>query len=89
MIRDHQGSIIKAYSKPIGDGFTIEVKIVVLLEGLIQTKALGLLNFVIEGDSTVVISWVPKKERGSWIQYPYRVGMLYLMGSSLSKSDDK
>lgn len=37
-----------------------------LLEGLAHTKALGLSNLVVEGDSNVVISWVAKKERGSW-----------------------
>lgn len=31
VIRDHQGLNIKAYSKPIGVGFTIEAEVVVLL----------------------------------------------------------
>lgn len=43
-------------------GFSIEIQIVVLLEGLMQTKASGLSNFVVQGNSTIVILWVAKKE---------------------------
>lgn len=51
VIRYHQGSIIKAYSKLAGKSFAIEAEVVTLLEGLMQTKALGLSKFVVEGDS--------------------------------------
>lgn len=33
---------------------------------MLNAKALGLLNFLVKGDSTNVISWVIKKERGPW-----------------------
>lgn len=66
MIRDHQGSVIKTCSKPVGGGFAIEVEVVVLLEGLVQGKTLGLSNFVVLGGFVIVISWPTKKERGSW-----------------------
>ena len=36
-----------------------------LLEDLVQAKALGLSNFVVERDSIVDILWVVKKERSS------------------------
>lgn len=62
VIRDHWGLVVKAYSKPAGVGFSIEIQIVVLLEGLMQTKASGLSNFVVQGNSTIVILWVAKKE---------------------------
>ena len=41
MIRDHPGLVIKAYSKPAGDGFAIEAEVLSLLEGLVQEKALA------------------------------------------------
>ena len=36
-----------------------------LLEGLVLAKALGLSNFMVEGDSITIISWVAQKERAS------------------------
>ena len=50
--------MVKAYSKPVGDDFAIEAKVIVLFKHLVLAKALGLSNFVVEGDSIVVISWV-------------------------------
>ena len=41
VIRDHRGSIVKAYSKLTGDGFAIEVEVAPLMEGLVLAKALG------------------------------------------------
>ena len=52
--------------KLAGESFATKAEIVALLEGLVQAKALGLFNFVVWGDSTVLISWVGKKERVSW-----------------------
>ena len=46
--------------------FAIEAKVVELLEGLVQAKALGLFNLMVEGDSAIAISLVAKKKRGSW-----------------------
>lgn len=65
-ITQQWGLVIKAYSKPTNDGFAIEVEVVVLLEGLVLAKALGLSNFMVEGDPITVISWVAQKERVSW-----------------------
>ena len=66
LIRDHWNSIIRAYSKLVGDGFAIKAKVVALLEDHVEAKTLGLSNFVVQGDSIVVISWVAKMERGLW-----------------------
>lgn len=55
LLRDHQGSVIKAYSKPVGDSFAINIKVIELLEPYIS-KALGLSSFVVEEDFATVIS---------------------------------
>lgn len=44
MIKGHQGLVIKAYFKPIDNGFAIEVEVVVLSVSFVQAKALGLSN---------------------------------------------
>ena len=66
VIRNHFGTLLRAYPKQTIEGLAIEVEILTLLEGLLQAKALGLSNLIIEGDSAIVLSWVINKERGSW-----------------------
>lgn len=41
VIRDHLGTVLRDYSKPSA-GSTIEVEMLALLEGLLQTKALSI-----------------------------------------------
>ena len=47
-------------------GSKIEVEILALLEGLLHAQAMCLSNLTIEGDSTIVISCVSNRERGSF-----------------------
>ena len=54
----------RTFSKPLGQDLVIEVEI--LLKGLLKAQTLGLSNLLVEGDSTIVITWVTKKERGPW-----------------------
>ena len=42
VIRDHLGTVLRDYSKPTDAGSTIEVEMLALLEGLLQTKALSI-----------------------------------------------
>lgn len=58
MTRDYLGIELRVYSKPVGEGLTIEVKILTLLKSLFQAKTFCLSKPYIEGDSAVVISWV-------------------------------
>ena len=44
----------------------IEANILVLLEGLLQAKALGLSTLTIEGNLATVILMVINEERGFW-----------------------
>ena len=49
-----------------GSGIALESEILTLLKGLMEAKALGLSNLVVEGDSAIVSSWIPKKKKDSW-----------------------
>lgn len=42
MIRDPSGSVVRAFSKPAGEEFSIKIEILVLLEGLVHDRALCL-----------------------------------------------
>ena len=37
-VRDYQGTMIKTYSKPVGEGFKIKTKILALMEDLVRRK---------------------------------------------------
>ena len=41
VVRDHRSLGIKTYSKPSSEDFSVMAEYVVLLEGLVQAKALG------------------------------------------------
>ena len=67
LLMDHHGTLIIAFSKHVGVDLAIEAaKILALLEGLKLAKPEGLSNLLVEGDSTVVLFWVNKKEQCSW-----------------------
>lgn len=57
LLRDYCGRVLKTFSKLAGWGLAIEIEILALLEGLLQVKALGPSNFLVEDDSTTIISW--------------------------------
>ena len=59
LIRDHSSGVLRAFSS-----LAIEAEILALLEELLLAKTLSISNFLIEGDSIVVISQAIKKERG-------------------------
>ena len=63
VIMDHHGIVLKVLG---GVGLAIDAKILALLEGLLQAKALDLSNILVEGDSAIVISRLSKLERGPW-----------------------
>ena len=64
VIRDHSGTVLRAFSSQAGVGLAIEVGILALSKGFfLQAKAFGLSTLTIEGDSTTVISKVINKER--------------------------
>lgn len=48
VIIGHQGLVMKTYSKPTIECVATEVEVVVVEEGLVQIKALGMSNFVVE-----------------------------------------
>lgn len=54
------------YFKLFGVDSTVEEKILALHKGFLQPKNLCPFNLNVEGDSTLVISWVSYRERGSW-----------------------
>ena len=56
--------MVRAFSKPVGEGFSRMAEILVLLEGLLQAKALWIYDLLVGEDFTVVIWWKTKKERG-------------------------
>ena len=65
MIKGHQGLVIKAYFKPINNGFAIEVEVVVLSVSFVQAKALGLSNLRWRGILLLLCNgWL--KKRGLW-----------------------
>ena len=64
--RDHYGKVLRAFSKPTSQGLAIGEEILALLEGLLLANASSLSNFLVEDDSTIVIPWTNKKERGPW-----------------------
>ena len=53
---DYNDIVLRPFSKLVGVGLAIEAKILALLEGLLQTKALDLSNFLVKGDYAIVIS---------------------------------
>ena len=63
VIMDHHGIVLRVLG---GVGLAIDAKILALLEGLLQAKALDLSNILVEGDSAIVISRLSKLERGPW-----------------------
>ncbi|RVW85570.1 DExH-box ATP-dependent RNA helicase DExH14 [Vitis vinifera] len=58
LLRDHSGITPRAYSKFAVVGSTMEAKILALLEALLQAKALCLSNLNVEGDFSILVSWV-------------------------------
>ena len=50
VIMDYNDIVLRPFSKLVGVGLAIEAKILALLEGLLQTKALDLSNFLVKGD---------------------------------------
>lgn len=60
-LKNHRFTLIKAYSKPAKEGFTIKAKLLALLEALCLAKILGLSDFLVEGNLVV-----NKKERDQW-----------------------
>lgn len=47
--------MVRAFSKPVGEGFSRMAEILVLLEGLLQAKALWIYDLLVGEDFTVVI----------------------------------
>ena len=66
VIMDYNDIVLRPFSKLVGVGLAIEAKILALLEGLLQTKALDLSNFLVKGDYAIVISQMSKLESGLW-----------------------
>ncbi|RVW32874.1 DExH-box ATP-dependent RNA helicase DExH14 [Vitis vinifera] len=58
LLGDHSGITPRAYSKFAVVGSTMEAKILALLEALLQAKALCLSNLNVEGDFSILVSWV-------------------------------
>ena len=51
MVRDHFGTISRAFSKHTKMGLAIEAETLASLKGLIQAKALSLFNLIVKRDS--------------------------------------
>lgn len=60
---DYLGTLVRSFSKHVGEGLAIEAGTSALSEGLTMAKAEDLSNFSVEGDLTVVITQVNKKEK--------------------------
>lgn len=53
---DYIGTLVRSFSKHVGEGLAIEAGTSALSEGLTMAKAEDLSNFSVEGDLTVVIT---------------------------------
>ena len=62
LLVDHSGITPRAYSKFAVVGSTMEAKILALLEALLQAKALCLSNLNVEGDFSILVSWVSNRK---------------------------
>lgn len=80
-------TVIKAYPKLTTESFTVEAEILALPKDLVQVKVLSIFNLIVERDSTVVISWVTKKERGSGgLMYSFSIFFISVeLGCSFSR----
>ncbi|RVW31173.1 hypothetical protein CK203_097677 [Vitis vinifera] len=72
MLRDHNGIVVRVFSKLVGEGLAIRAEILALLEDLLQTRTLDLSNLQVEGGSAILLTQVAELERGPW-RYPYFV----------------
>lgn len=66
MLRDHNGIVVRVFSKLVGEGLAIRAEILALLEDLLQTRTLDLSNLQVEGDSAILLTQVAELERGTW-----------------------
>ena len=53
---DHQGSLVRAFSKPTGMHLAIEVELLALVEGLAEATLLGVSYLLVEGNSIIILS---------------------------------
>lgn len=56
MLRDHNGIVVRVFSKLVGEGLAIRAEILALLEDLLQTRTLDLSNLQVEGDSAILLT---------------------------------
>ena len=61
LIRDHKGSWVKGFTRPIGVAFSVGAKLWALRNGLRFCISLNLLAVEIEFDAKVVLGWVTKE----------------------------
>lgn len=54
LLRDHFGTVVRAFSKLAGQGLVIGEEILTHFERLLQAKGLGLSNFLGGGDSAMI-----------------------------------
>ncbi|RVW82256.1 hypothetical protein CK203_041729 [Vitis vinifera] len=58
MLRDHNGIVVRVFSKLVGEGLAIRAEILALLEDLLQTRTLDLSNLQVEGGSAILLTQV-------------------------------
>ena len=60
MLRDHNGIVVRVFSKLVGEDLAIRA------EDLLQTRTLDLSNLQVEGGSAILLTQVAELERGPW-----------------------
>lgn len=59
LVLDHCGRVLRAFSKLVDWSLAIEARNSI-------GQSFEFLNFMVEGDSTIIIPWLTKKERQRW-----------------------
>ncbi|XP_010257119.1 PREDICTED: uncharacterized protein LOC104597346 [Nelumbo nucifera] len=66
VFRNEEGKFITPFSGPIGEGDSLRVELMAVLEGVKRAKEMGIHELIIEGDSKLVVGWLNDERSGFW-----------------------